>query len=320
MVVPARVKNLRKNFRDCLPGCVFSKILWSVVVVVLVGWAVGDFNEVYAVTCGDAGTLNECGADGGCVEEYVCRRIQMPGSTIFECLYNGCSSSADPPPEDPVPEPEETCSPELACGAAAGCEENQICMRPSALAELECQNITPETEDSCLSPECEGPEDCEGDTPVCNEAGFCVAGESGDECGPSGACGADGGCAPGWRCMPLGPGLYQCQEDPEYCDPTPSPPADPGADPPVYQGPIISDFATITRSIYRLLYPIGIAIGVLFIAKAGYVLMTSEGDPMRTKQGRDELTGAIAGTLFIILAISLLRIIVGSFLGIPNAF
>jgi len=66
--------------------------------------------------------------------------------------------------------------------------------------------------------------------------------------------------------------------------------------------------------------PIGIAIGVLFIAKAGYVLMTSEGDPTRTKQGRDELTGAIAGTLFIILAISLLRIIVGSVLGIPNAF
>ena len=54
------------------------------------------------------------------------------------------------------------------------------------------------------------------------------------------------------------------------------------------------------QRINRMLIPVALIIGFFMIAKAGYILMTSEGDPQKVTQGREDLTSAIMGLLFVI--------------------
>lgn len=86
-----------------------------------------------------------------------------------------------------------------------------------------------------------------------------------------------------------------------------------------YTGPL-SSFTELLKSAYTLLYPIGLGIGAFFILLSGYCFMTSEGEPQAIKGCQEQFTGAIAGTLFILLSITLLRVIIGSILGVPGGF
>lgn len=86
-----------------------------------------------------------------------------------------------------------------------------------------------------------------------------------------------------------------------------------------YTGPLTS-FTELLKSAYTLLYPIGLGIGAFFILLSGYCFMTSEGEPQAIKGCQEQFTGAIAGTLFILLSITLLRVIIGSILGVPGGF
>jgi hypothetical protein len=86
--------------------------------------------------------------------------------------------------------------------------------------------------------------------------------------------------------------------------------------PPTYTGPIV-DFERFLRAGYTLLLPIAIGIfGIPLIAINGYKIMTSQGDPAAVKDGKEGLTSAIIGIIFVLLAMSILRIILGSFLNV----
>ena len=84
--------------------------------------------------------------------------------------------------------------------------------------------------------------------------------------------------------------------------------------PPPYTGPILS-FEKVVSTIFAFLYPTGLVLGLAFIAKAGYCFMTSEGDPHKLKDCKEELTHAVLGTLFILLSIAILRVIIKTILG-----
>jgi hypothetical protein len=137
---------------------------------------------------------------------------------------------------------------------------------------------------------CVGP--CAGDTGACNG-------------GVTGQCGTEGGCPEGQQCVNGDHGADPiCVASPMCTGMVEAP----------YTGPIISIGEFIGR-VYALLYPIGILLGVLFIGKAGYTLMTSEGNPNKVKEGQDELTAAVLGTLFIMGGFAALRILIKALLG-----
>jgi hypothetical protein len=76
-----------------------------------------------------------------------------------------------------------------------------------------------------------------------------------------------------------------------------------------------TDFSKLLILIFNFLIPTGIAAGLFFIIKAGYTLMTSEGNPQKTTEGKEDLTAAVVGTLFIALSLVTLRIIISVVLG-----
>jgi len=78
----------------------------------------------------------------------------------------------------------------------------------------------------------------------------------------------------------------------------------------VYKGPIIESLEQVIGPVSKMLYYGGLAIGVFFIILSGYKLMTSEGDPQRVKAAQEQLTSAIVGIIFILLSVSIIRIII----------
>lgn len=87
-----------------------------------------------------------------------------------------------------------------------------------------------------------------------------------------------------------------------------------------YVGPTITNLAGLLSPIIRILFYAGLTLGGAFIIYAGYLLMTSEGDPQKTKEGQEQLTAAILGTLFIVLALYILRVIIGLVTGSSPGF
>jgi hypothetical protein len=79
--------------------------------------------------------------------------------------------------------------------------------------------------------------------------------------------------------------------------------------------PVYEDIGELLSNIFNFLLLLGFALGLFFIVKAGYTLKTSEGHPERTRQGKEELTAAIVGTLFVGLSLVILRIIIRVLLG-----
>ena len=71
---------------------------------------------------------------------------------------------------------------------------------------------------------------------------------------------------------------------------------------------------------FTLGWGIGIAGGIAFllILYAGFMIMTSTGDPRRLQAGRELLTAAIAGLLLLIFAVYVLRLVGVEILGLPE--
>jgi len=65
----------------------------------------------------------------------------------------------------------------------------------------------------------------------------------------------------------------------------------------------------------RILVPLAIIMGFFFIGKAGYTLMTSQGAPDAVNKGKEDLTSAIMGLLFVVLSAIILRVVIISLLG-----
>ncbi|MBI2620948.1 hypothetical protein HYW61_01850 [candidate division WWE3 bacterium] len=61
-----------------------------------------------------------------------------------------------------------------------------------------------------------------------------------------------------------------------------------------------------------VLFPAIIGLGFFMIIKAGYTLLTSEGDPEAVKKGKEDLTSAIIGLIFVLLSMVILKIIIGN--------
>jgi hypothetical protein len=85
---------------------------------------------------------------------------------------------------------------------------------------------------------------------------------------------------------------------------------------PIYNGPIIDSLEKILNPAVRVLYYGGLFVGIFFIILSGYKLMTSEGDPQRTKEAQEQLTSAIIGIIFILLSTTIIRIIFSQIIGI----
>lgn len=83
----------------------------------------------------------------------------------------------------------------------------------------------------------------------------------------------------------------------------------------LYTGPVIKNLQDILGPVAKMLYYGGLAIGVFFIILSGYRLMTSEGDPQRTKAAQEQLTSAIIGIIFILLSVTILRVIINQIIG-----
>ncbi len=83
----------------------------------------------------------------------------------------------------------------------------------------------------------------------------------------------------------------------------------------LYTGPVIKSLQEIIGPVTKMLYYGGLAIGVFFIILSGYRLMTSEGDPQRTKAAQEQLTSAIIGIIFILLSVTILRVIIYQIIG-----
>jgi hypothetical protein len=73
-----------------------------------------------------------------------------------------------------------------------------------------------------------------------------------------------------------------------------------------------------TRWILGFALSIAGGIVVLVIIIAGYKLMTSQGDPEKVKNAREQLSAAIVGLLFIIFSLVILEFITRDVLGLPG--
>ncbi len=83
-------------------------------------------------------------------------------------------------------------------------------------------------------------------------------------------------------------------------------------------GFVRTDSAGFTRWMLGFVLSISGGIVIIIIIIAGYKLMTSQGDPEKVKNARDQLTAAIVGLLFIIFSLALLELITRDILGLPG--
>jgi len=87
-----------------------------------------------------------------------------------------------------------------------------------------------------------------------------------------------------------------------------------------YDGPIINNIPDLIAPIVKILYYAGIIIGVAAIIYAGYVYMTSQGNPQQVQEASNWLTSAVVGILFILLSVAIFRVIIVSLLGLDVGF
>lgn len=72
------------------------------------------------------------------------------------------------------------------------------------------------------------------------------------------------------------------------------------------------NMGVLVENFFKIAFPLAIILGFIHIVTAGYTLMTSEGDPRKTNEGKERLEAAIMGLLFVLLTIGILRIILGT--------
>ncbi len=83
-------------------------------------------------------------------------------------------------------------------------------------------------------------------------------------------------------------------------------------------GFVRTDSNGFTKWLLGFVLSIAGGIVIIIIIVAGYKLMTSQGDPEKIKNARDQLTAAIIGLLFIIFSLAILELITRDILGLPG--
>ncbi len=75
---------------------------------------------------------------------------------------------------------------------------------------------------------------------------------------------------------------------------------------------------SFTRSIFAILLSFSGGLALLLIIRSGYTMMTSQGNPQKIQEGRDQLVAAIVGLVFLIFSFVLLQLIGYDLLRIPG--
>ena len=70
-----------------------------------------------------------------------------------------------------------------------------------------------------------------------------------------------------------------------------------------------SDVSSFMDSVISLAVPLAVFSVFGLLAFAAYQLMTSQGDPDKLKQGKEVITNAIVGFLFILMSVAILLLI-----------
>lgn len=83
-------------------------------------------------------------------------------------------------------------------------------------------------------------------------------------------------------------------------------------------GVVKTDPAGFIKWFFGFLLGIGGGIALLLIIYSGYKLMTSRGDPERTKGAKETFTSAIIGLVFLIFSMVILQVIAGTILNVPG--
>jgi hypothetical protein len=238
----------------------------------------------------------QCGTSASCMYSssgggYTCQA----GSCIPEGSATSCSTLGDPLGWG-------NCCQQIAADRHIICNSSNRCVWDGNTCLTAGATCTSGSTDCCKSANLSCQNSGAG-TWTCS-----VTNMAGTPCTTEGACGTSGGeCKPGFKCT--GGACVAVS----------------AADPCVLSlsntyNTYLNSFDSLLAAIYRLLFPIGIVLGVFFIVLAGYKIMVSEGNPQKVKEGQEELTAAVLGTLFILLSVVLLRIIIKSILGVTVGF
>jgi len=70
-----------------------------------------------------------------------------------------------------------------------------------------------------------------------------------------------------------------------------------------------SDVGSFMDSVIAIAVPLSVICVFVLLAFAAYQLMTSQGDPDKLKQGKEVITNAIVGFLFILMSVAILLLI-----------
>jgi magnesium-transporting ATPase (P-type) len=71
----------------------------------------------------------------------------------------------------------------------------------------------------------------------------------------------------------------------------------------------ISDDKTFVQWIIDISIPLGITCAFVLLVYAGYMMVTSQGNPDKLKESRDVITNAVIGFVVIMLSVTLLYLI-----------
>ena len=290
--------------------------------------------------CDECSGEDACG--GGCEQGYRC--VEKTG----EHFYTGEPHTVLVCEEDPSCQEDAQCAQLGKCGSSAGmCPTNHVCTDPDndgknfvCVLDTAGSYCTP-FEGACPRlGECGSARDgnqgkyCElntnspyktywvdadclylHDRSECDCDICCGAvGAYNEECVHNG-CGYDARCESGEKCEYYEPdNIWKCSagEHPDCL-------AAEKAKESEYKGPVIDSLEKILGPIVKILYYGGLSIGVLFIIISGYKLMVSQGNPQQTQDAQEQLTAAILGIIFILLSVTILRIILGNIIGVSSS-
>lgn len=144
-----------------------------------------------------------------------------------------------------------------------------------------------------------------------------------DDCGGNGEPCCNGRCDPGLTCglagTCVGGTILRLRQE-IFCDANDQPTEDPSSGK-IYTAigciPVVN---TQELTEFLLRWGAGIAggIAILLIIYAGYLIMTSAGNPQRVQAGKELLTAAIMGLILLLFGVFILQVIGVKILGIPG--
>lgn len=83
-------------------------------------------------------------------------------------------------------------------------------------------------------------------------------------------------------------------------------------------GVMNTDAPRLTTSLFAILLSFSGGLALLLIIRSGYTLITSQGNPQKVQEGRDQLVAAIVGLVFLVFSFVLLQLIGYDILRIPG--